>query len=90
MGEKKDKKDEFRLRDVLKTFAGVGQIGLTIAASTFVGIMIGYYLDKWTFKGKIFTIIFFVLGLAAGVWNAYKMFSKMMEEQLKDEDKRTK
>ena len=90
MEEKKDKKEEFGLRDVFKTFAGIGQIGLTIAASTFVGIMIGYYLDKWTFGGKIFTVIFFILGLASGIWNAYKMFSKMIKEQLKDEDKRTK
>lgn len=53
-------------------FSLVTQLGLTIIITILVGLGIGIFLDKiFNIKG-IFTIIFLLIGIAAGFMNAYK------------------
>ena len=53
-------------------FSLVMQLGLTIVITILVGLGIGLLLDK-VFKLKgIFTVIFLIIGIAAGFMNAYK------------------
>lgn len=53
-------------------FSLVMQLGLTIVITILVGLGIGILLDK-VFKLKgIFTVIFLIIGIAAGFMNAYK------------------
>ena len=53
-------------------FGLVMQLGLTIIVTILVGLGIGISLDN-IFKLKgLFTIIFLIIGIAAGFMNAYK------------------
>ncbi len=53
-------------KSVMKYFARAGAIGLHMVISTFVGYLIGSQLDRWLLTPPWFTIIFLILGIAAG------------------------
>lgn len=63
-------------KEVMKLLADFSTIGLTLAASIFVGLGIGYYLDNKVFDGKTspwLTLIFLGFGIAAGFRNLYAL-----------------
>lgn len=45
------------------------------AAAIVVGSFIGWRLDAWLGTKPAFTIIFFLLGVAAGIWNVIRVTS---------------
>lgn len=50
-------------------------IATDLVAGTFVGLTGGFYLDKWLTTKPLFTIIFLIVGMAAGfrmVWREMK------------------
>lgn len=61
-------------REMLKLLADFGNIGLTMAASIFVGLGIGYFLDHKVFAEKTYpwlTLVFLAFGIAAGFKNLF-------------------
>ncbi|GAB6162167.1 AtpZ/AtpI family protein [Desulfothermus naphthae] len=46
-------------------------VGIHLVTATFVGLAIGYFLDKWLGTKPIMTIIFLLFGIAAGYKNMY-------------------
>ena len=71
------KRKKFRLfdKDVRDALFGVGTIGLHLVGSTFIGLAMGYYLDKWLdpkYGTKPFLTFFLLLmGIVAGFRNVY-------------------
>ncbi|WP_036221468.1 AtpZ/AtpI family protein [Mesoaciditoga lauensis] len=71
--------------------------GVTVISNVVVGGLIGYYLDKWTFRNKILLVVFLFLGTIAGMYNGMRVLLKEAEkaektekekEEKKDEEKR--
>ncbi len=62
---------------VLKYLGFLTQLGITIIASIFVGVIVGYYLDRVFHSGFIMTIIFLIFGVIAGFLNVYRMINNM-------------
>lgn len=61
-------------KEMVRLLADFGNIGLTMVASIFIGLGIGYWLDHKLFDGKTtpwFTLIFLGLGIAAGFKNLF-------------------
>ena len=64
-------------------------IALAVVFSTFAGVITGYYLDTWLFKGRTypwFTIICLIFGIAGGIKNFMilsRRFSKEAEKREK-------
>jgi len=56
---------------ILKGLGALTAIGVTLVASTFVGLLIGLYLDRVFSTKPWFTIIFLILGIIAGFRNIY-------------------
>jgi ATP synthase protein I len=56
-------------RRYIKDMAYYSSLGLSIALSVFIGLGIGVYLDKVFDTGPVLTLIFLVLGIAAGYRN---------------------
>ena len=56
-------------RDAWKNVGTSGSLGFTLVASTFLGLAIGYFLDKRLDTDPWFTIGFLLLGIAAGLFN---------------------
>ncbi len=48
-------------------------IGASLVASTFTGLAIGFYLDRYFHTAPWLTIISLILGIAAGFLNIYNM-----------------
>jgi len=61
-------------------------VGIHLVTATFVGLAIGYFLDKWLGTKPIMTIIFLLFGIAAGYKNMY-MEIKGIHGITKKEDK---
>jgi len=62
------------LREVMRLLGDFSTVGLTLAASIFIGIGIGYFLDQKVFDGAThpwFTLIFLGFGIVAGFKNLY-------------------
>ena len=51
-------------------------LGITMVACTAVGLAIGLFLDKHLKTGSVLTIIFFALGIAAGIKQVVKELTK--------------
>lgn len=63
-------------KEIMRLLGDFSTIGLTLAASIFVGVGIGYLLDHKVFKGKTapwLTLIFLGFGIAAGFKNLYAL-----------------
>lgn len=63
-------------RRLLRLVALASTIGLTLVLSTVIGLAIGIWLDKVFNTGPWLTLVFLVLGIAAGFRNFYQFMSK--------------
>lgn len=54
-------------------------LGITMVACTAVGLAIGLFLDKHLKTGSVLTIIFFALGIAAGITQVVKEINRKMK-----------
>jgi len=66
------KKKDSEITDLWTT----ASLGVTMVACTAIGLAIGLFLDKHLKTGSILTIIFFALGIAAGIKQVVKELTK--------------
>ena len=71
----------------LEGLASVGTIGLHMVSGPLVGVVIGYFLDRWLETSPWFKLIFLFVGIGAGFLNVY-MDSKMLIARM-NRDRRT-
>ncbi|MBS3780344.1 MAG: AtpZ/AtpI family protein [Desulfovermiculus sp.] len=57
-------------------------LGIHLVATTFIGLAIGYFLDLWLETKPWLTLVFLILGIAAGFKN---MFEEVKKIQKSDE-----
>ena len=62
-------------------YLSLSTIGLHLFSGTVVGLLIGYYLDKFFNTSPFLTIIFFFFGVAAGIRNMYKDVQKYIAKE---------
>jgi ATP synthase protein I len=55
-------------------------LGITLVAATAIGLAIGYQLDKWLRTSPWLTILFLLLGIAAGFVNLFRETWRAKEE----------
>ena len=64
----------------------VTQLGLTMAGSILLGLVIGYYLDKWLLHTKgPFTVVFIMLGIVGGAFTVYRQIMEVTDQKSKSE-----
>ncbi|RUM57521.1 MAG: hypothetical protein DSY59_02395 [Persephonella sp.] len=61
-------------------------IGLHLVSGIVVGVLIGYYLDKFFNTSPLLTIIFFFFGIGAGFRNMYKDVQKYIVNEEKNSE----
>ena len=64
-------------KEGLEGLASVGTIGLHMVSGPLVGVVIGYFLDRWLETSPWFKLIFLLIGIGAGFLNVY-MDSKIL------------
>jgi ATP synthase protein I len=55
----------------------IGQLGLTVAIPILLGIGAGLFIDSKLQSSPIATLLGLLLGLAAGVYGAYRLVSRL-------------
>ena len=56
------------------------KISTELVAAVVVGSTIGFLLDNWFDTKPLFTICFFIMGVAAGILNVFKSAKKMQKK----------
>lgn len=61
---------------LFKNLAMLSSMGITMVAATFIGLLIGIYLDRLFSTKPVLTIIFLIFGIIAGFKNIFDMIKK--------------
>jgi ATP synthase protein I len=56
----------------IRTLGALSSVGLAFVLAIVIGAAIGYWLDRLTGLSPLFFIVFFFLGLAAGIVNVVR------------------
>ena len=62
--------------DALRSAGALSTVGLAFVLALVLGFWFGSLLDGWLHTKPIFTIVFFFLGLAAGILNVFRIVSQ--------------
>lgn len=68
-----------------KDFLQAWSVGLHLVLSTFVGLGIGYWLDRFFHTSPWMTVIFLFLGIAAGFRELFRIAKKEIDESDKED-----
>lgn len=68
--------EDNRDRGFFKGLAMLASMGIAMVVSTFIGLVMGIYLDKYFDTKPWLTIIFLIFGIAAGFKNIYTLSRK--------------
>jgi len=85
------KKELKELKEFFREFAKLGayttQIGVAIVCATFIGLAIGYYLDKWLKLNWPFPhfllVLFLIFGVIAGFRSVFIIMKRIEREEKK-------
>ena len=70
-------------RTYYEILGNMSVIGLQLVTCTFVGLAMGYYLDKWLGTKPWCLLAFLFLGIIAGFKNMYLEVKKLQDEDEK-------
>lgn len=57
-----------------------------MVAATFIGLAMGYYLDKWLGTDPWLTLAFLLLGIVSGFRNIYILTTRELRRQQQSEE----
>ena len=66
--------------ELLRQFGTLGSVGLHLVLGTFVGLAIGYFLDRYFHTKPWLTLIFLAFGVAAGFTNLFRVMRRPRKE----------
>jgi ATP synthase protein I len=67
------------LPDTVRTIGALSTVGFSFVLAIVIGAWLGWLLDGWLGTGPWFLLVFFFLGLAAGVLNVYRTAGKFLK-----------
>jgi len=79
--ENDEKREKERKRFYLEI--SYSSLGIEFVATTFIGTMIGYWLDKRFHTQPWLLVIGTFIGAAAGILNAWSLYQKLREREEK-------
>jgi ATP synthase protein I len=62
--------------EALRSAGALSTVGLSFVLALLIGFWIGSTLDGWLHTGPLLTILFFFLGVAAGIVNVFRTVSR--------------
>lgn len=68
-------------RQLIKSVGFLSSVGISLVASCFIGLAMGYYLDKWLGTSPWLTLIFLGFGIASGFRNVYILTARELRRQ---------
>jgi ATP synthase protein I len=74
-------------RQLIKSLGFLSSVGISMVAATFIGLAMGYYLDKWLGTSPWLTLIFLVFGIVSGFRNIYILTNRELKRQEEENKK---
>ena len=74
-------------RQLIKSLGFLSSVGISMVASCFIGLAMGYYLDKWLGTSPWLTLIFLGLGIVSAFRNVYILTARELKRQQQEEQK---
>jgi len=72
-------------RQLMKSLSFLSSLGISMVAASFIGLFIGYYLDKWLGTSPWMTLIWLGFGIASGFRNIFILTRRALRAQEGDE-----
>lgn len=72
-------------KQLFKSLSFLSSVGISMVAATFIGLAMGYYLDRWLETGPWLTLAFLLLGIASGFRNIFILTRRELRRQQKSE-----
>jgi ATP synthase protein I len=66
-------------REKMQSIGALSTVGLSFVLAIAIGAWFGYLLDSWLSTGPWFFLLFFVLGIVAGIANVYRTATKYIK-----------
>ncbi|PLX92578.1 MAG: magnesium transporter [Desulfuromonas sp.] len=73
-------------RQLFRTLGFMSSVGISMVAATFIGLAMGYYLDRWLETTPWLTLIFLGFGIISGFRNIYILTERELRRQQRDEE----
>jgi len=73
-------------RQLMKSLSFLSSVGIAMVASSFIGLFIGYYLDKWLGTSPWMTLIWLGFGIASGFRNIFILARRALREEGQNEE----
>jgi len=67
-------------RQLMRSLGFLSSLGICMVASSFIGLFIGYYLDKWLGTSPWMTLIWLGIGIISGFRNIFILTRRAMRE----------
>ncbi len=64
-------------KGLIRQLGKVSLIGIEMVVSTFIGLVMGIFLDRKFETEPIFTIVFLIVGIIAGFRNVFREIKKL-------------
>lgn len=77
-------------RQLIKSLGFLSGVGISMVAATFIGLAMGYYLDKWLGTSPWLTLIFLGFGIVSGFRNVYILTERELKRQQRENEKEEK
>ncbi|ALC15018.1 putative F0F1-ATPase subunit [Desulfuromonas soudanensis] len=74
-------------RELFKSLGFMSSVGISMVASTFIGLAMGYYLDRWLGSSPWCTLIFLGFGIVSGFRNIYILTERELKRQQDENSK---
>lgn len=73
-------------RQLMRSLTFLSSIGISMVAASFIGLFIGYYLDKWLGTSPWMTLIWLGIGIISGFRNIFILTRRALREQNRDQE----
>jgi ATP synthase protein I len=67
----------------LGSLGALSAVGIAFVLAVLFGFLVGYFLDRWLGTSPLFLIIFFFVGVAAGIINVIRTANAVTEDEKK-------
>lgn len=74
-------------RQLIKSLGFLSGVGISLVAATFIGLAMGFYLDRWLGTSPWFTLIFLGFGIVSGFRNVYILTERELKRQQTQNEK---
>lgn len=76
-------------RQLYKSLGFLSSVGISMVASTFIGLAMGYYLDEWLNTSPWMTLIFLGFGIVSGFRNIFILTERELKRQAQETEKKS-